>query len=1090
MNLSKLHIFSKNTDAHASQRGYNYQTLCTLEVWVKNLLNNVEEEIFCEFEEDVFQRNLEKENLKFKQIKLYSSNFSFKSDEVKKCIIHFFMLHIKLDYKSFDKEYVFETNTGIAKEYSGNDASLLKEWFKNQNNPSEDQLDRFSTKIKEIIADYIGKEKLKVKNADSGEIKEAINVFENLDDNFWYEFSKSIRWNFLESDPSTEFAKVKERIESDLYELPYEINPDNITSFFGILLEYVFQRTAQDNPKNRRLTNQKLVSLILNEKDEDDKWYTRRFSYYENVESIDEFRIGEFYEIIDLVNYCRRKKYLARDKDKWETLLSCYTDNPLIDKIFRRKGIYELVYLNAFIYEVDYDDFRNTELTTGNFKGIEDQIRYYLDDIENILDSSELENVLNILNIIFPQIIEENNNISKDELKKWYVNFLYVINKRLESPKDINEKCHLLEIKANYFITRSISNPKEENQFIEYFNEIEKNIEKAPLYNVTQLGQRINKMIKMFINIDPDDKRGVVKLLELFLEKISPFIEKRNGKIALAKQQVDRGASYLMQTNKFFLLKAIEYFHKAKDNYFQENTLEGYVLGMLNIAQFYNSIGMNYAAKYYALGAFRISVNEALVKRIEDSLALLFYSDFKQGNWFDAISIYKKFVIARDSSNQTEFNKENKIYRDLCLIFYFMTNMSNQYKYFVDDFILQSNDIGTEIIKPSILMLEDKVNDLDNPLKFIEEKIDDFPLNDVGAKRIISFNALGSLWEMNFDNEYIITSIVEEFISMVQITLVEISLTEIDFHLIKSHIEIELIVSDKIKTPVQVPSNDKIKWKVFLKFFDNSDSEKIEKHVAETTACIMWVLNKISLLKEEEFIELYGEFIESRSLGSKQINVNLYQRIYRDIYSEDEFQEFKKQSFYKEDFGLSLPNENEVMKWRHELSKKYNQEKALEAIKNRFNNTDKSIYLTLSDLKQNPEFPDFINNLRQKGWKDWQIILSIFNFIVGYKANKFETNELGSSKVSFESFQKRFKKYADMDEKDCYVYFPLEAFKSEEFNFQLDVSITSILESYGLGNKLKIPNFGVIKGFLDIRFNLSVDDYNENNPLREIKSTI
>ena len=100
---NKLHIFSKNTDAFASQRGYNYQTLITLEAWVNNLKNGVEEDIFCEYEEDIFHKNKFDNSVKFRQIKLYSTNFSFKSEEIIKCIVHFFMLHVKSEYYSFDK---------------------------------------------------------------------------------------------------------------------------------------------------------------------------------------------------------------------------------------------------------------------------------------------------------------------------------------------------------------------------------------------------------------------------------------------------------------------------------------------------------------------------------------------------------------------------------------------------------------------------------------------------------------------------------------------------------------------------------------------------------------------------------------------------------------------------------------------------------------------------------------------------------------------------------------------------------------------------------------------------------------------------
>ncbi|MCT4206132.1 hypothetical protein HZP44_14895 [Elizabethkingia anophelis] len=129
MTLDILHIFSKNTDAFSSQRGYNYQTLKTLHSWLQNFLDGTREDIYCEFEEDIFQKENAQKIAKFRQIKLYSENFSFKSEEIKKSIAHFFVLHVKTDYRDFSKVYYFETNTSIANRRLDNDADLLKEWL-------------------------------------------------------------------------------------------------------------------------------------------------------------------------------------------------------------------------------------------------------------------------------------------------------------------------------------------------------------------------------------------------------------------------------------------------------------------------------------------------------------------------------------------------------------------------------------------------------------------------------------------------------------------------------------------------------------------------------------------------------------------------------------------------------------------------------------------------------------------------------------------------------------------------------------------------------------------------------------------------
>lgn len=99
MSTSKLCLFSKNTDAPFAARGFEYQKMKTLETWLSNYLHKVEEVIYCDYEEDVFQRNDLSQEAKFRQVKLYSTNFSFKSEEVQKAVAHFFMLHVNSNYQ-------------------------------------------------------------------------------------------------------------------------------------------------------------------------------------------------------------------------------------------------------------------------------------------------------------------------------------------------------------------------------------------------------------------------------------------------------------------------------------------------------------------------------------------------------------------------------------------------------------------------------------------------------------------------------------------------------------------------------------------------------------------------------------------------------------------------------------------------------------------------------------------------------------------------------------------------------------------------------------------------------------------------------
>jgi hypothetical protein len=210
--------------------------------------------------------------------------------------------------------------------------------------------------------------------------------------------------------------------------------------------------------------------------------------------------------------------------------------------------------------------------------------------------------------------------------------------------------------------------------------------------------------------------------------------------------------------------------------------------------------------------------------------------------------------------------------------------------------------------------------------------------------------------------------------------------------------------------------------------------------------------------------------------------------MYRTVFLQPQFESLRRQHFDPiETLFLNLPIVNPVMKWSENLSLKYNQQEAIENIKKRFKNSYKCIYITVNELKQNKDFKALIYELRNKGFNDWQITLSIMNFMLSYKTrveiknHKFETEEQNKKE-----FNKVFHKLLLTDEKDVYIKFPLSAFQSKEFEFQLNNTLVVILQSFGLENNARFPNFKAVEDFLNIRFNMKNDNSDDDNLLQDI----
>ena len=314
MDISHLHIFQKDTDATAPLRGYQYQVLKTLETWISNLLEDNQEEIYCEFEEDIFQKSEVERKVKFRQIKLYSSNFSFHSDEIKKCLVKFFLLHLKSDHRNYKKQFVFETNSKIASKYKGNDANLLRTWVKNQENLSGKLLKDCIDKVKSIVSEHFNsKAELLAKSLGEESVNKALLAFSELTNDDWKEFVKLIGWQFASVPPEEEFVYTRNRIKGLLLRVPFPVNEKNVDAVYGILFKEVSLRSSEEKPVNRKLTHENLLLHLISAGTEEDKWYAEVFDKYSVALKKEFIRIGEIIEILDASRYCRKSQCLIEE---------------------------------------------------------------------------------------------------------------------------------------------------------------------------------------------------------------------------------------------------------------------------------------------------------------------------------------------------------------------------------------------------------------------------------------------------------------------------------------------------------------------------------------------------------------------------------------------------------------------------------------------------------------------------------------------------------------------------------------------------------------------------------------------------------
>jgi len=127
----------------------------------------------------------------------------------------------------------------------------------------------------------------------------------------------------------------------------------------------------------------------------------------------------------------------------------------------------------------------------------------------------------------------------------------------------------------------------------------------------------------------------------------------------------------------------------------------------------------------------------------------------------------------------------------------------------------------------------------------------------------------------------------------------------------------------------------------------------------------------------------------------------------------------------------------------NKLSKYYNKTDAEGIIKRRYEKCIPSIRLTLKQIVPTKEFQAIKNSLRTKGWKDWHILMGIFNFIMNYRMEKMGI--LGNQQVMIK-FQESYL-YQEEDENSIQI--PMNVITEKNIIKGLDLSMPATLNVLG-----------------------------------------
>ena len=797
---------------------------------------------------------------------------------------------------------------------------------------------------------------------------------------------------------------------------------------------------------------------------EDEKdWYIKMRVEWEGKNQIN-FALEEFEDVRIGARYVYKSEKLKQDLKFWVEKLELFLADKATEQL-RMKAIYEIC-VNSL---VAYNDLQ----------GREELIREYFSDFDQFLDPAGIEDASILLSFINAASTRGVVSIGKKEINNWIKAINEKIEYELSNTKNPNNICCLVETKAfslvNLIAERNVEKLQQGyKDSINALNQLFEYLPDAPLFPLERLSERIKEFIEIFLqNKVPLDLRPMEELAK----KIdSDYLAKRYGAFKAADSSRNRAIIYLRNEK---LIEAIELLHQVKSKWFADETLKGSLLSILILAETYQKLGMNFAAKYYALGGAHISINTGkpeLYKYLPKAISIAGECDYKMGSWIGFLDLAKSLLITLGivKADALALKENNEIYRAIyyfVMIKYFNERLSFDLTHLIDQNI---KDLGavlendTTQLYPTCKETFDKEDD-NKLFQQINETFDYIPFNDVGEKRTIKWKAFGIIWEIYFKNNYLTNSVAEQFLAILQILLIELS--DIDLHNLKGRISIEIRVEDLNKpTFTRDNTNQESRWVIKLPNTLDADKDKIWEYQTYYFAFATSILYEFSLLKKEEFYRIFEKEFEN-DLTAKIKIVQPYEILFRNFVPRNKFElqkrsEFPKQSLVKQ-FVLK---ERDELAPKFGVSPKYNKDRALRDIESRYSKSLPPIQHTFNKIKKEGWFKKTIKELKEEGWLDWHLLVSIMNLIMTYKAQ----NIVGPHSDPKE-LKRVFKEILNSPENEE-TSLPMEVLSIKQMRTQLNFMFNSFALTWGLEPHNEVPNIEGIKEFMGARFKLLEDD--------------
>ncbi len=738
----------------------------------------------------------------------------------------------------------------------------------------------------------------------------------------------------------------------------------------------------------------------------------------------------------------------------------------------------------------------------GSLMGQEERLRTYFAAITDLHDSADLEDTQVLLTYVLSANRLGQVNLASAELESWLQALQLRMDERLAEAQrrdQVNESCALLEVRGYVALYRRFNEGVlDPTKALAEWNKLAELLARAPLFPLERFADRLAQYARYF---------GTHAEYEPLTQAVDRLLAERFGQFKAAEKCLQRATAFGEAGD---LPRAMGQLHRAKIDWFAEETLGKSLVALNWLSRAYVEQGLFFAGKYYALAAAYVALyaeDLRLKPYVARSLERAASCDYGLGAWhgfLDLAEICARFYPHFSSDPASDFNNPHGLLQPLIFHIGLLPTATKLLcgqleSYAVERCAKIADHLG---LGDALRDVQDQANQVwanKTPAELwatVEDQLAGPPWSDAGPTRGAQWKAHGVTWSVEWANDYETTLAVEEFLAALQVLLSD--LAGHDLCLMRSTFNISFRLADDDLNDL-APS--KTGYKGFDTHFEPSNAARLvtitlppyrhfrdgvlSRHDLQVGALSVasMLLADVSLLPNSRFQGL----LEDRFAQGLQSKLHIgapYSRCLADFVSRDVFENSARRIRVpispSRPFRSRLP---ETLPWFAGPGPGYDPEKVQEHIRNRYERFSHGVARTLSRLRSEPEFQRTVASLRGSGWRDWHILSAVFHVTMNYRLNHRRIILLSS-----ETEEAVGDYLANQPEPEDAPAVPLGEYAAEKLREQLPMFTAAFAKTYGLELHQRTPDFSAMEDFLAHRYNFWKDDVDHDDPFESKNS--